>query len=129
MDLSIRPIYHRLPDRVRAHAFIWMLAYYVEWHLRRQFALILFDDSEKVEGRKKRTSIVAPAQRSDDAIEKARSKRTSANEPVQAFQRLLKNLATLTRSEVKFGNATFVKVSVPTDIQRRALTLAGVASL
>ena len=64
VDLHVRPIHHRQPDRVRAHIFLCMLAYYVEWHMRKNLAPLLFDDEDKIAAEKLRVSVVAPAQRS-----------------------------------------------------------------
>jgi hypothetical protein len=79
VDLKVRPIYHWKADRVRAHVLLCMLAYYVEWHMRRALAPILFDDHDKPAGDRLRASIVAPAQRSPDAQRKARSRRTETS--------------------------------------------------
>ena len=79
IDLRVRPIFHRLDESLRAHVFLCMLAYYVEWHLRRKLAPILFDDHEKQDAERKRASIVAPAPRSEAARSKERTKgRTTA---------------------------------------------------
>ncbi len=64
VDLQVRPIHHRLPDRVRAHILLCMLAYYVEWHMRQKLAPMLFDDHDKPQAQAARASIVAPAKRS-----------------------------------------------------------------
>src|SRR5260370_35545638 len=63
VDLHVRPIHHRLPDRVRAHILLCMLAYYVEWHMRRLLAPILFDDHDPAHAQAARASFVSPAQR------------------------------------------------------------------
>jgi len=76
VDLHVRPIHHREPGRVRAHIFLCMLAYYAEWHLRKNLAPLLFDDEDKAAAEKLRASVVAPAQRSTSAQAKAHSKRT-----------------------------------------------------
>src|SRR6266446_3627438 len=101
VDLKIRPIYHYLADRVRAHVFLCMLAYYVEWHMRRALAPILFDDHDKTAADKKRVSIVAPAQRSPAAQSKARTKRTEQGRTVHSLQTLLADLATLTINRIQ----------------------------
>ena len=99
VDLKVRPIYHHLEDRVRAHVFLCMLAYYVEWHLRQKLAPILFDDEDPETGRQLRDSVVAiPSQRSPGALHKAHHKRTEAGEPVHSFQTLLSDLATISKS-------------------------------
>src|SRR5215210_2821618 len=74
VDLNVRPIYHRLADRVRAHVFLCMLAYYVEWHMRRKLAPLLFDDHDKQRAQARRNSVVQPAQRSESADSKAATK-------------------------------------------------------
>jgi Transposase DDE domain len=126
VDLQVRPIHHRREDRVRAHVFLCMLAYYVEWHMRRPLAPILFDDHDRAAAGTLRSSIVAPAQRSPGALKKARGKRTADGEPVHSFRTLLKHLATLTRNRVRAGNATFEQMSAPTPLQQRAFDLLGV---
>ena len=70
VDLHVRPVYHRLADRVRAHVFLCMLAYYLEWHMRQRLAPMLFDDTDKEAAEALRASIVAPAQRSPAAVTK-----------------------------------------------------------
>ncbi|HUF49380.1 MAG TPA: IS1634 family transposase [Longimicrobiales bacterium] len=123
VDLHVRPIYHRREDRVRAHVLLCMLAYYVEWHMRRQLAPILFDDDDRATARALRSSIVAPAQRSPSALRKVRSKHTAEGEPVHSFRTLLKDLSTLTRNRVRVGSVTFDQMSAPTTLQRRAFDL------
>ena len=76
VDLKVRPIYHWLVERVRAHVFLCMLAYYVEWHMRKALAPILFDDHDKSSAQKLRHSVAAPVQPSVSAKTKARKKRT-----------------------------------------------------
>jgi transposase len=87
VDLHVRPIHHRQPDRVRAHIFLCMLAYYVDWHMRQDLAPLLFDDGDRIAAQKMRTSVVAQAQRSTSAQAKAHSKRTPDDLPVHSFQR------------------------------------------
>src|SRR6266566_4749138 len=93
VDLKIRPVHHRLEKRVRAHVLLCMLAYYVEWHMRRNLAPILFDDEQPTS----KASPVAPAERSTQAKQKAHSKRTADQLPVQSFQSLLADLATIVK--------------------------------
>lgn len=126
VDLKVRPIYHRLPGRVRAHVFLCMLAYYVEWHMRKALAPILFDDHDRKAGKARRASVVAPAQRSPAAKAKASRKRTEDDYPVHSFQTLLANLATISKDRIKpnLPDAPwFDKVTVPTPLQQRALGL------
>ena len=88
VDLKIRPLHHRRPDRVRAHVFLCLLAYYVEWHMRQALAPILFDDHEREAAEKERSSVVAAAVRSRPAREKASQKRTEDDLPVHSFRRV-----------------------------------------
>lgn len=138
VDLKIRPIYHRKSDRVRSHVLLCMLAYYVEWHMRRALAPILFDDDDKEAAEKQRASIVAPAKRSPKAESKALSKRTEEGWRVESFQSLLQNLATIVknknRANVKnkdggkgLAGTEFEIITTPTPQQRRALELLGVS--
>ena len=97
VDLKVR-IYHYSAERVRAHVFLCMLAYYVEWHLRHKLAPLLFDDHEPEAA--ERESVVAPAQPSPAAKHKARTKRTEADQPVHSLRTLLDDLATITKNRV-----------------------------
>jgi hypothetical protein len=126
LDLHIRPIHHRKADRVRAHVLLCMLAYYVEWHMRRALAPILFDDDDKPAGEALRSSVAAPAQRSARAAAKAATKRTSEGRPVHSFTTLLRDLATIVKNRVqpRADNATaFDVVTLPTPNQQHALDL------
>ena len=127
VDLKIRPIYHHLADRVKAHVFLCMLSYYVEWHMRRALAPILFDDDDPQAAEAARKSIVSPAQRSSKAKHKDLFKRTEEGLPVHSFQTLLKDLATLTRNEVRVGDQSLNMLSAPTSVQQRALNLLKVS--
>ena len=130
VDLKLRPIYHRKADRVRAHVFLCMLSYYVEWHMRKLLAPILFDDHDKEGGERLRESIVAPAQRSPQAEAKARTKRTLDEGPVQSFQSLLADLATIVKNKHRPKNAAaleFEVITTPTPHQQRAFDLLGVS--
>lgn len=129
VDLKVRPIHHRLADRVKAHVFVCMLAYYVEWHMRQALAPILFDDEDPEGARAQRASVVAPAERSDSAQRKARTRRTADDLPVHSFQTLLEDLAMIVRDRVQprlAGASAFDKVTLPTPVQARALQLLGV---
>lgn len=123
VDLKVRPIYHHQAERVKAHVFLCMLAYYVEWHMRRALAPLLFDDEDHEAAQAQRTSIVAPAQRSTSAQQKAASKQTADGLPVQSFRTLLADLATLTRNRVRMGQHTFDMLATPTAVQERAFEL------
>jgi transposase len=128
VDLKIRPIYHRLADRVRAHVFLCMLSYYVEWQMRRALAPILFDDEDPQAAEAARKSIVSPAERSPKAKTKDFLKRTEDGMPVHSFQTLLKDLATLTRNEVRMGEQTLQMLATATPVQQQALELLKVST-
>src|SRR5262249_55255345 len=84
-ELDVRPIRHRLADRVRAHMFLRMLSYYVSWHMKQALAPILFQDNDKPAAAAKRTDPIVPAQRSDEALTKAARKRTDDDELPQVL--------------------------------------------
>src|ERR1700683_544393 len=129
VDLQVRPIHHRLPERVRAHILLCMLAYYVEWHMRQLLAPILFDDDDKAQAQAARASIVAPAQRSASAKLKALTKQTGDGLTVHSFQTLIGDLATIVKNRIQPTDKRFVgfdKLTEPTVIQQRALDLLGV---
>lgn len=125
VDLHVRPIHHRLADRVRGHILLCMLAYYVEWHMRQKLAPILFDDHDKAGAEAGRESIVKPARRSPAALSKTRHKQTEDGTPVHSFRSLLADLATLTLNHVQFSatSPSFTKLANPTPLQKRALEL------
>lgn len=128
VDLKVRPIYHHLADRVRAHVFLCMLAYYVEWHMRKALAPLLFDDEDKPSADKQRTSIVAPAKVSPKAARKAYTKRTEEDLPVHSFQTLLADLATITKNRIqpkRQGAAPFDQITRPTTVQQQVFKLLG----
>jgi hypothetical protein len=120
-ELQIRPIHHRLEDRVRAHVFLCMLAYYITWHLRHAWAPMLFKDEHPPVAE----DPVAKAVRSPDAQRKAQTKRTETGEPVHSYKSLLAELATQTRNTIRLpgSTATFDKLTQPTPLQTRALDL------
>ena len=119
--LEIRPIYHHLESRVRAHVLLCMLAYYVEWHLREAWAELLFIDSEPPT----RLDPVAKAQCSASALHKAQTQRTPQGQPVHSFRTLIEELGLRTRNTVRIGDtpATFQQTVEPSAIQARALEL------
>jgi hypothetical protein len=130
VDLHVRPIYHWLAGRVRAHVFLCMLAYYLEWHMRRKLAPMLFDDTDKQAAEAARSSVVAPAQRSEAAIRKQTTGVTPDGLPVHSFRTLLADLATLTRNTVVTAIASALPLTVlakPTPVQRRAYELLELA--
>jgi len=125
VDLNVRPIYHRMPDRVRAHVFVAMLSYYVEWHMRQALAPVLFDDEQRGDYR---PSPVAPARPSPEARAKAQSQRTENNWPVQSFQDWLKDLATIIKNRIEPNLRAlppFEMTTRPTPPQKYALGLLG----
>ena len=127
VDLKVRPIHHRRPDRVRAHVLLCMLAYYVEWHMRRALAPLLFDDHDRAAAEQQRRSAVAPARRSKAALAKAGCKRTDDELPVHSFRSLLGDLGTLTANTMRVAEgATFRLQTQPTPVQKRCFELLGV---
>ncbi len=125
-DLKIRPIFHHLEARVRAHVFICFLAYYVEWHMRQMLAPMLFEEDDPSEAQQLRASVVEPAKRSHSARKKAGSKQTPFGDPVHSFQSLLSDLSTIVRSTVQpkqLTVASFEKVTQPTPVQQKAFEL------
>jgi transposase len=127
VDLHLRPIHHRLADRVKAHVLICMLAYYVEWHMRRKLAPVLFDDEQPGQ---RDGSAVSPARRSASAMTKARTKRTSDNLPVQSFQDWLKDFATVAKNRIQPRSESipaFEVITRRTEAQQRAFELLGVS--
>jgi transposase len=127
VDLKVRPIYHRLADRVRAHALLCMLAAYVEWHMKQSLTPLLFTDEDPQAGESLRSSVVAPAQRSAQALEKIHTRTTRDGFPVHSFATLIQDLATLTRNQVNVAGRTLEMISTPTPLQRRAFELLEIA--
>ena len=129
VDLKVRPIFHHAANRVRAHVFLCMLAYYVEWHMRQRLKPLLFDDDDAAAAEVARPSIVAPAEVSASAKDKARSKHTADGLPVHSFRTLLGDLATVAKNRVVPnipGSEPFETITRPTKLQRQALALLGV---
>ena len=127
VDLEVRPIHHRLAGRVRAHVFLCMLAYYVVWHMRKALAPLLFDDHDKENARKGRSSPVAPVKVSAAAKAKAASRKTADGHPVHSFRTLLQDLATLTRNTVRLGDAPpAAMLASSTPIQQEVFDKLGV---
>jgi transposase len=127
VEIELRPIHHRKSERVRAHVFLCMLAYYVEWHMRQALAPLLFQDDDRAAAAKSRKSIVAPAQRSPRAEAKAASKLTDDGFRVVSFRSCLTGLATITRNEIAApGLPPFTKITKPTTAQSRAFELLDV---
>ncbi len=126
VDLKVRPIHHRLEERVRAHVLLCMLAYYVEWHMRQALAPMLFDDDDPAAAAAARTSGVAPAQRSPRAQRKAITKLTADDTPVHSFHTLLSDLATLAKNRILPATkdpVPFDLFTTPTALQQQAFDL------
>jgi len=127
IDLKVRPIYHYKGDRVKAHIFLCMLAYYVEWHLKQSLAPLLFEDEEIDDG----SLNVIKASRSESVQSKERKKRNQENLPVHSFRTLLEDLGTICLNTVECtireGSYRFSKITRPTQLQQKALDLLGVS--
>lgn len=125
IDLHVRPIHHRVADRVRSHIFLCMLAYYVEWHMREVWRPLLFADEDQAA--KAHRDPVAPAQRSEAAEHKAATHRLKNGAMVHSFRTLLEDLSSLVRNTCRLRTdtdaPTFAVVTTPTTQQRRALDL------
>ena len=120
-DLDLRPIFHRLTDRVRGHVLICMLACYLSWHLRKAWAPLTYAD----ENPPQRDNPVAPARRSPSAEAKASRKATTGGQPARGFRDLLDHLATLTRQTITIEGHPIEKITTPTPAQRQAFDLLG----
>jgi transposase len=128
VDLLVRPIWLRNPDHVKAHVFLCVLAYYVEWHLRRTLAELLYTD-EELEAKRSTRDPVLPTEPSESVLAKKATHETEDGLRVQTFNALLANLATLARNTCAIksrpdGN-TFVLHTDPTSLQKRAMELLG----
>ena len=124
MDMRVRPIRHHLEDRVRAHGFLCLLAHYVRWHLEQAWRPLLFGDEQPPP----RPDPVLPAQRSQPAIDKARTQRLADGTPIHDFSTLLEELATLSRQTIrmKAAETSFDKLTTPTPLQQHAFSLLGI---
>ena len=126
MDLEVRPIHHYQEQRVRAHLFLCMLAYYVKWHMMEAWRSLLFADEDQQA--KQTRDPVAPAKRSADAEKKAQSKKLPDGSPAHSFQSLLRNLATIVRNtcqsrDMEAGTPSFIIDTQPTQNQLKAFQL------
>ena len=126
IDLKVRPIHHRLADRVRAHIFLCMLAYYVEWHMREAWRELMFADTDQAS--KATRDPVAPAKRSKAALAKVANKRLDDDTPVHSFATLLTELGTIVRNTCRTPSTsndapTFDVTTTPNPKQKRALEL------
>jgi Transposase DDE domain len=130
VDLQVRPIYHWLADRVRAHVFLCMLAYYLEWQMRQRLAPMLYDDADKEAAEVLRASVVAKAERSPAALTKQTTGRTEDGLPVHSFRSLMADLATLARNTLVTAidpQRSFTLTTRPTPLQQKALDLLALA--
>ncbi len=128
IDLQVRPIHHRLADRVRAHIFICMLAYYVKWHMLQAWRPLLFADEEQQA--KQTRHPIAPARRSASALRKVHGKTLTDGSQAHSFRTLLHNLSTIVRNtcrrkEAQAKEQTFQLDTIPSPQQRRAMGLLG----
>src|SRR6266568_1176176 len=126
IDLKVRPIHHRLADRVRAHIFLCMLAYYVEWHMREAWRELMFADVDQ--RAKAKRDPVAPAKRSKAALAKVTRHTLEDGTPAHSFATLLEELATIVRNTCRTPHAgesapTFEVLTTPNAKQKRALEL------
>ena len=129
--LAVRPIYVYNENRVRAHVFLCLLAWYLEWHLRKRLAPLLFEDHDPAAARAKQGSPVARAEVSDSAESKARSKRTPDGLPVHSMDTLMADLATLTLNRVSLPgqpDSSFMLTAQPTPVQAQAFRLLGITT-
>jgi hypothetical protein len=128
MDLRVRPIHDRVEPRVRAHFLVCLLAYYVEWHMRQVLKPLLFDDDELEDDRWERDP-VKPAQPSESAQRKKKTRQTSTGLPVHSFQTLMAHLGTRSRQTNQIvsdpSGKTFQQVSEPDPVQAEAFRLLG----
>jgi transposase len=132
LDLLVRPIRHRVEPRVRAHVLLCMLAYYVEWHMRKALKPLLYED-EELEQRRKTRHPVKPAEASDSAQAKKKSHKTTAGWVAQDWKSLVAHLGTRSRVTYQVGaegsGATFQQLSQPDEIQAEALRLLGLIAV
>ena len=130
IELQIRPVHHWVEPRVRAHVFLCMLAYYVEWHLREAWAPILFHDHERAKAEKERVSPVAALEVSAAAKRKRGSRRSDDGLPITSFIDLMRHLATMTLNEVASPQAPSAAITLsarPTPLQNKAFALLDTA--
>ena len=132
VDLKVRPIHHRLADRVRSHIFLCMLAYYVEWHMLQAWRELLFADEEQLA--KRGRDPVAPAKRSASALNKAHTRTLPDATPVHSFQTLLCELSTIVRNTCRVPDAnhraaTFELITTASAKQQRAFDLLNTISV
>jgi len=127
IDLNVRPIYHYKNERVKAHIFLCMLAYYVEWQMKEKLKSMLFEDEELVEISEEQLNFI----RSESGKEKDRKKRNKENDKVHSFRTLLEDLGTITLNKIRVilneKTIEFEKVTKPTLLQEKILKLLGIS--
>ena len=123
--LQIRPIYHWTENRIRAHVFLCMLAYYVEWHIHQKLAPYLYSDDQKEKGKQKRDSVIDPAQKSDAAIEKTATHQAEDGTPVNSMDTIIDFLGTICKNKMQYDNhdEPFYTITQPTKEQQKILDL------
>ncbi len=123
--LQIRPIYHWEETRIRAHVFLCMLAYYVEWHIHNKLAPYLYSDDQKEKGKQKRESVVDPAQKSDAAMKKAATHQAEDGMPVNSMDTIIDFLGTICKNKMQYDNhdEPFYTITQPTKEQQKILDL------
>ena len=123
--LQIRPIYHWTENRIRAHVFLCMLAYYVEWHINQKLAPYLYSDDQKEKGKQKRDSVIDPAQKSDAAIEKTVTHQAEDGTPVNSMDTIIDFLGTICKNKMQYDNhdEPFYTITQPTKEQQKILDL------
>ena len=129
VDLQVRPVFHYSAGRVRAHVFLCMLAYYVEWHMREHLKPMLFDDEFIEEAQLPKPSAVAKSLRSDHAKAKDATKHAEDGAPLHSFRTLMQDLGTLTYNITHTAlnpKAKIVLTTRPTPLQQKAFDLLGV---
>jgi transposase len=132
VDLKVRPLYHWKTERVRAHVFLCMLAYYVEWHMLERLKPMLFADEQKDKAKASRPNAAHPVKKSDSAKAKAATKQTHAGDPVESFHSLMNHLGSIThnRVEIDLGDGTpkqnCEKITQPDKLQKQAFKLLGI---
>jgi hypothetical protein len=131
IDLKVRPIYHHLAERVKAHVFLCMLAYYVEWHMRKALAPLLFDEEKVVEDGQSLIDKVTDSKGSKKSRAKRGSKKTDKKCPIHSFQTLMDDLATIAKNRIEStctqGHLSFEKITEPTPLQQKALDLLSIS--
>ena len=125
-SLLVRPIHHHLEGRVRAHIFLCMLAYYVEWYMREAWRELMFADSDSQA--KLTRDPLAPAKRSNAAMKKVTSRMLDDGTPAHSFHSLMQDISTITRNTCRTPNSakdapTFQITTLPTAKQKRAIEL------